>query len=63
MYLSNKLIDELEKDTGLKFTLCSQKRMQKTIRDYFIQIHEEACDSTIMAINKKNFKKPNFEDK
>jgi hypothetical protein len=62
-YLSTKLIDKLQEDTGVKFTLCSRRKMQKSIRDYFIKIHEEAIEATEIAKNKSNYVQPNFYDK
>lgn len=59
-YLSEKLIADLKLD---KLPLCEQKKIQKTIRGYFIQVHNNAVDATIIATNKKNFSKPNFYDK
>jgi len=63
MYLSTQLIDKLQKDTGVKFTPCSRRKMQKTIRDYFIRVHNEAVESEVMASNKSVYVKPNFQDK
>jgi len=62
-YLSDELIDSLEDDIDTKFKLCDKRKMQKTIRDYFIRVHNEAVESTIMASNKSVYVKPNFEDK
>lgn len=62
-YLSDDLIDSLEDDTDTKFKLCDRRKMQKTIRDYFIRVHNEAVESTVIASNKPHYVKPNFEDK
>ena len=62
-YLSDQLVSKLEEDTNSKFKLCDRRKMQKTIRDYFIQIHEGAIDSEIIARNRKNYVRSNFEDK
>jgi len=63
MYLSDKLIKQIEIDSGVKFKLCDKSKMQKTIRDYFIQVHNEAVEATVMASNKKVYSPPQFFDK
>lgn len=62
-YLSDNLIESLEKDLKTEFKLCDKRKMQKTIRDYFIRVHNEACDATVIANNKRIALRPNFEDK
>jgi len=62
-YLSDKLISDIEKCLNVTFLEYEKDEMRKTIRGYFIRVHNEACDSTVIASHKKTFVKPNFEDK
>lgn len=61
-YLSEKLISDIKKQ-GIEIKLCDFQKLQTTIRGYFIKVHENAVDDTVRAMNKKNFNRPNFEDK
>jgi len=61
-YLSDKLIDELYEDKNVMMTLCDRIKAKKIIRDYFIRVHNEAVESTVMASNKSVYVKSNFTD-
>ena len=62
VYKSDKLIFEIEDVIKQKLTAKQKSVMQKAIRKYFIEVHKEACEATLMSINKHNYKLPNFED-
>lgn len=61
-YLSEKLLDELYEDKNVMMTILDRNKAQKIIRNYFIRVHNEAVESTVMASNKSVYKKPNFTD-
>jgi len=59
---SEQLLDELRAN-GVSIKLCDEKAMQSVVRKYFIDIHREAVEATIMAKNKATaFVEPNFND-
>ncbi len=62
-YLSDHLIERMKADGYIKSNLCDEMALRKLIRGFFIRVHENAVDETIIAKNKKNFERPNFEDK
>ena len=62
IYLSDKLINDIENIVDKKYSAKEKSAMQKTIRGYFIQIHNEAVQSTMIATNKKQFIEPKFYD-
>lgn len=51
--MSEKLIRDLADE---------KKDKQSVIRKYFILIHERAVDDTLIAVNRKNYLRPNFDD-
>jgi hypothetical protein len=61
-YISDKLIEELSFDGTINLKLCDQHKLRKRIRAHFIYVHEKAVDDTLIAVNRKNFKRPNFDD-
>ena len=63
IYLSDKLISDIERINDKKYSAHEKSVLQKTIREYFIRVHNEAIESEVMASNRKNYVKPNFEDK
>lgn len=59
---SEQLIDDF-RAAGVSIKLCKEKLLQGIIRDYFIKVHREAIEATIMAKNKPTaFVEPNFND-
>ncbi len=63
IYKSDKCINEvLEELDIVKLSAAKRARLQKILRTYFCDIHKEACEATVMAINKKTLKLPNFYD-
>jgi len=62
IYLSDKLISDIERINDNKYSAKEKSVLQKTIRDYFIRVHNEAVESTVMASNKSVYKSPNFTD-
>lgn len=61
-YKSEQLLDEL-RAAGVSIKLCDEKLLQSVVRRYFVDIHREAVEATIMAKNKPTaFVEPNFED-
>lgn len=62
-YKSDKLISFIEKEIGSKLSSAKRHAIQKEMRKYFINIHREAVDATIIAKNKPTvFIYPQFED-
>lgn len=59
---SDSLISEIEKTAKQKYTAKQKAEMRRIIRTHFCDIHKEACEATVMAINKKTLKLPNFYD-
>jgi hypothetical protein len=62
VYLSDRLISDMEKIVNTKFSSAEKAEMKHKIRDYFIRIHNEACDASVIANNKRIALRPNFED-
>ncbi len=64
IYKSDKLLSALEKEIDNKLNAKQRSAMQKIIRSYFISVHKEAVEKTIIAKNRINrtFEYPNFED-
>jgi hypothetical protein len=61
-YLSDQLIERMKADGHTHPKLCDEVALRKLIRGFFIRVHEDAVDSTLIAKNKKNFERPNFDD-
>lgn len=49
--------------SGCDIRLCDEKKLQAIIREYFCQVHKEACEATRMACNKQKYNEPQFYDK
>jgi len=62
VYKSDKLLNSLQKELKIKFTAKQRSVMQKVVREYFIQVHREACESTLISFNRKSFRLPNYHD-
>jgi hypothetical protein len=62
MYKSEKLIGELISAGIITDKLCDKVKARHIIRQYMIEIHNEAVQSTVMACNKKHFAEPQFFD-
>ena len=64
IYKSDACINSLQQELGIKFSAKNRSAMQKIIRGYFIIVHKEAVEQTIIAKNRINrtFESPNFED-
>jgi histone H3/H4 len=62
LYKSDRCINEIQKELGLKLSADKRAMVQKILRSYFVDIHKQAVEKTIMAKNKNEFVYPNFHD-
>jgi len=62
LYKSDRCINEIQKELGLKLSADKRAMVQKILRSYFTDIHREAVDQTIIAKNKPNYIEPNYND-
>lgn len=61
-HLSEKLLDEIKK-YQFDFEAPPNKQLVFIIREYFCKVHRDAVLAERMAMNKKVYVEPNFEDK
>lgn len=62
LYKSDRCINEIQKELGLKLSADKRAIVQKILRLYFTDIHREACEATLIAKNKPNYIEPNYND-
>jgi len=62
IYKSDKAINEIQDELGIKFTAANRAKIQRILRTYFVNIHREACKETRIAKNKREYIEPNFTD-
>lgn len=61
-YKSEKLIEDLISAKIITDKLCDKVKARLIVRQYMIELHNEAVQATVMASNKLKFVTPEFTD-